>query len=35
MILHLHLYMINTMEHGSNSARDCDHAYSMVQGDLA
>ena len=29
------VYQVNTMEHGSNSARDCDHAYSMVQGDLA
>jgi len=29
------VYQVNTMENGSNSARDCDHAYTQVVGDLA
>ena len=29
------VYQVNTMENGSNSARDCDHGYTQVVGDLA
>ena len=28
-------FEVNTMEHGSNSARDCDHGYTQTCGDLA